>query len=110
MQKLSSVFGAGLGFICAAPAVRLQRRQLSARAYLGPSPGHIVLGQTLLGCAYLPHSTVHPSYKYTRVHMVLIMRGCVLFPNEPLHASLVVNEGVKVRTVIKLDNMRAMQK
>lgn len=42
--------------------------------------------------------------------MVLIMRGCALSPNEPLHASLVVNEGVKVRTVIKLDNTRAMQK
>lgn len=95
--------------LCGSRGAPLQRRQLLARAYLPPSLGCIVLGQTLLGCAYLPHSTVHPSYKHTHVHMVLIMQVCALAPVESLNASLVVTEGVKVQTVVKLGNTHAMQ-
>lgn len=99
-QKLRSVLGAGLRSVGAAR----QPGQRSARACPPPSPGHAVLGQTLPGCSYLPHSTVHPSYKHTHthVHMVLIIQVCALSPVGSLNASLVVNEGVKVRIVVEL--------
>lgn len=94
---------------CGSRRAALRRGQLSARAYLPPSPGRIVLGQTLRGCAYLPHSTVHPSYKHTHARMVLIIHICALSPVESLNASLVVKEGVKVQTVVELGNTHAMQ-
>jgi len=107
-QKLRSRFGAGLRW-CGSCRAALQRRQLSARAYLPPSPGRIVLGQALLGCVYLPHSTVHPSYKHTHVHVVLLTQVCTRCPVESLNASLVMTEGVKVQTVVKLGNAHARQ-
>lgn len=80
-QKLRSVLGAGLCSVGAA----LQPGQRSARVYPPPSLGHTVLGQTLLGCSYLPHSTVHPSYKHTHTrahginHPSLCTFPCGLF-------------------------------